>query len=123
MRDNGSAEAQVRKVFAALDALDVPALAALVSDDVHMRLGNSEPVDGKAGFVETAEGFAASIAAIRHEIHSLWAVDDAVIAEGDGHYTRHDGKELTLPCCNTFRVRDNLIADYRVYMDINPVYA
>ena len=123
MQDNGSAAAQVRKAFAALDALDVPALAALVTDDVHTRLGNSEPVDGKAGFVKTAEGFAASIAAVRHEIHSLWAIGDAVIAEMDVHYKRHDGKELTLPCCNTFRVRDNLIADYRVYMDINPVYA
>jgi ketosteroid isomerase-like protein len=123
MRDNGSAEAQVRKVFAALDAFDVPALAALVSDDVRTRLGNSEAVDGKEAFVQTAEGFVASIAAIRHEIHSLWAVDDAVIAEMDVHYRRLDGKELTLPCCNTFRVRDNLIADYRVYMDISPVYA
>jgi ketosteroid isomerase-like protein len=123
MQDNGSAETQVRKVFAALDALDVPALAALVSDDVHMRLGNSEPVDGKEAFVETAEGFAASVAGIRHEIHSLWAVDGALIAEMDVHYKRHDGRELTLPCCNTFRVRDSLIADYRVYMDINPVYA
>jgi ketosteroid isomerase-like protein len=123
MRDNKSAEAQVRKAFAALDALDVPTLAALVSEDVHTRLGNSEPVDGKEAFVKTAEGFAASILSVRHEIYSLWTVEDAVIVEMDVHYRRHDGKELTLPCCNTFRVRDNLIADYRVYMDINPVYA
>jgi ketosteroid isomerase-like protein len=39
------------------------------------------------------------------------------------HYTRLDGAELTLPCCNVFRVRDGAVADYRVYMDIAPVYA
>jgi hypothetical protein len=27
-----------------------------------------------------------------------------------------------LPCCNVFRLRDGFVADYRVYMDINPVY-
>ena len=47
---------------------------------------------------------------------------DAIIAELRVHYTRLDGTELTLPCCNVFRVRDGAVADYRVYMDITPVY-
>jgi len=118
-----SPEEQVRDVFAALDALDVPAMAALVSDDVRMRFGNGELVEGKEAFAQAAEAFAASIAGIRHEIHWLRAVDDAVIAEMDVHYKRLDGSQLTLPCCNTFRVRDGLIADYRIYMDISPLYA
>jgi hypothetical protein len=32
-----------------------------------------------------------------------------------------DGAEPRLPCCNVFRLRDGLVADYRVYMDISPV--
>jgi hypothetical protein len=36
-------------------------------------------------------------------------------------YERHDGTRLTLPCVNVFRLRQGLIADYRVYMDINPL--
>ena len=35
----------------------------------------------------------------------------------------HDGSRLTLPCANVFRLRDGRIADYRIYMDINPVLA
>jgi hypothetical protein len=35
---------------------------------------------------------------------------------------RTDGRELTLPCCNVFRLPDGLVADYRVYVDIGPVY-
>jgi ketosteroid isomerase-like protein len=118
-----SPEEQVRDVFAALDALDVPAMAALVSDDVRMRFGNGDLVEGKEAFVQAGEAFAASIAGIRHEIHWLRAVDDVVIAEMDVHYKRLDGGELTLPCCNTFRVRDGLIVDYRIYMDISPLSA
>jgi ketosteroid isomerase-like protein len=123
MPDVVSPEDQVREVFAALDALDVPAMAALVSDDVRMRFGNGDLVEGREAFVQAGEAFAASIAGIRHEVHTLRVVDDAVIAEMDVHYKRLDGGELTLPCCNTFRVRDGLIVDYRIYMDITPLYA
>ena len=34
-----------------------------------------------------------------------------------------DGGELTSPCCNVVRLRDGLVAHYRVYMDNSPVYA
>jgi hypothetical protein len=33
------------------------------------------------------------------------------------------GDVVTLPCCNVFRLRDGLIAEYRSYIDANPVYA
>ena len=39
------------------------------------------------------------------------------------HYERLDGQRLSLPCANIFRLRDGLIADYRIFMDINPVFA
>jgi ketosteroid isomerase-like protein len=38
-------------------------------------------------------------------------------------YTRLDGGEVTLPCCNVFRIRDGLVAEYRSYIDATPVYA
>jgi ketosteroid isomerase-like protein len=113
----------VRDVFAALDAKDPDALTAHVSEDVRLRLGNQDVVEGKAAFLATSQAFASSINQIRHEIHSLWNVDDVVIAEMDVHYERLDGGRLTLPCCNVFRVRDGLVSDYRIYMDIGPVFA
>ena len=39
------------------------------------------------------------------------------------HYERLDGQKLSLPCCNLFGTRDGRVYDYRVYMDINPVFA
>ncbi|HUE27149.1 MAG TPA: nuclear transport factor 2 family protein [Solirubrobacteraceae bacterium] len=113
----------VRGVFAALDAKDPAAVSARMTDDVRMRLGNADLVEGKAKFHEATTAFVASISAIRHEITSMWSVDDVVIAEMDVHYERLDGRTVTLPCCNVFRVRDGLVSDYRVYLDIGPVYA
>jgi ketosteroid isomerase-like protein len=113
----------VRGVFAALDAQDSAAVTARMTDDVRMRLGNADLVEGKAKFREATAAFVASISAIRHEITSMWSVDDVVIAEMEVDYERLDGRKVTLPVCNVLRVRDGLVSDYRVYLDISPVYA
>jgi hypothetical protein len=36
-------------------------------------------------------------------------------------YERRDGTRLTLPGPDVLRLRHGLIADYRVYMDMNPL--
>jgi ketosteroid isomerase-like protein len=110
-------------IFAAFDAKDVAALAALMTDDVRLQLGNADVVKGKAEFVAALETFFVSVAGFRHTATDVWSDRDTVIAELRVHYTRHDGTGVTLPCCNVFRLRDGAVADYRVYMDINPVYA
>jgi ketosteroid isomerase-like protein len=53
----------------------------------------------------------------------VYSDGDAAIVEFDVHYTRHDGDVVTVPCCNVFRLRDGLIAEYRSYIDATPVYA
>lgn len=110
-------------IFAAFDAKDVPALAELMTDDVRLQIGNADVVNGKAEFVQALEAFVASVAAFRHTVTNVWSEFDSVIAELEVQYTRLDGTELTLPCCNVFRLRDGAVADYRVYMDITPVYS
>jgi ketosteroid isomerase-like protein len=114
---------QLRNMFGAFDAQDVAALAGFVTDDVRLRLGNAEPVEGKPAFVEAVTQFIASVAGFRHEFLNIWSDGDALIAEFDVHYTRLDGGEVTLPCCNVFRVRDGLVAEYRSYIDATPVYS
>jgi ketosteroid isomerase-like protein len=114
---------QLRRVFATFDAQDVSALAEFMTDDVTLRLGNAEPIKGKAGLVDAVDAFLASITAVRHEILRAYTDGETAIVEFDVHYTRHDGDVVTLPCCNVFRLRDGLIAEYRSYMDATPVYA
>ena len=80
-------------MFATFDAKDVSALAAFITDDVRLRLGNAEPVQGKSAFVEAVSAFLASAAGFRHEVLNVWSDGDALIAEFDVHYTRlHGGR-------------------------------
>jgi ketosteroid isomerase-like protein len=112
----------VRSLFEAMDGAAIPAAAALMTDDVHVRFGNGDPIEGRDAFAVSGEQFTASIGSIRHEITYIQNFEDVVVVEMQVHYTRLDAKQLTLPCCNVFRMRDGLVADYRVYMDISPVY-
>ena len=63
------------------------------------------------------------IVGVVHENLMVVCDGDDVIVEFDVHYTRHDGNVVTVPCCNVFRLRDGLIAEYRSYIDATPVYA
>jgi ketosteroid isomerase-like protein len=117
-------EVTIRELFAATDAKDVAANAAYLTEDIELRFGNNEPVIGKVDYEAMSTQFYASLKSLRHEIHSLWTVDDdVVITEMTVHYERLDGQRLSLPCANIFRLRDGLVADYRIFMDVNPVFA
>jgi limonene-1,2-epoxide hydrolase len=107
---------------AALDARDVAKLAALVTDDIRLQFASQPPVEGKEAFIDAVEASLASVSGFQHQIIEAWDVGDAVVLEMTVRYRRLDGTSISLPCCNIFRYSGGLIADYRVYMDIAPVY-
>jgi ketosteroid isomerase-like protein len=124
--DLQSRAAIVRAMFAAVDGRDAEGLIGFLTDDIVLVFAHNAPVEGKQAFDTTNRQFMSAIGGIRHEIHDLWQAaedPDVVIARMTVHYTRLDGSGISLPCCNVFRMRGDLIADYRVYMDINPVFA
>jgi ketosteroid isomerase-like protein len=120
---DAEALAHARAIFEAFDAKDVSALSSLMTDDVRLRLGNAETVEGKSAFAEAVNGFFASVAGFRHDVINVWRDGDTLIAELDVHYIRLDGREVSVPCCNVFRLRNGSVADYRTYIDVTPVYA
>jgi ketosteroid isomerase-like protein len=119
------AEQFIRELFAAVDAGDTERVVGSVTDGVRFRFGSAEPLTGRAALAAASQQFSASIAGLHHEITDLWQPEPGtVVAELRVTYHRHDGSELTLPCCNIFRLSsDGLVEDYRIYMDVNPVFA
>ena len=114
----------VRSLIRAVDAADQNAIATLTATDVHFRFGNADPTDTQSELLAAAQSFRDGIADLHHTILDLWEVGDGmVVALMDVHYRRLDGRELNLPCCNVFGVRDGVVNDYRIYMDVNPVLA
>jgi ketosteroid isomerase-like protein len=114
----------IRTLIGAVDKSDHTTIAALTAKDLHFRFGNSEPTSTQSELIAAAGSFRAAIADLRHTVLDIWEVDDGgVVALFDVYYRRLDGRELNLPCCNIFRVRDGLVSDYLIYMDVNPVLA
>jgi ketosteroid isomerase-like protein len=117
-------ESSIRRLFEAVDRKDTAYLARQFAADITFRFGNADIVEGRLAVLHACEAFLASIAGIRHDIEHLWQVDtDRVVAVMTVHYQRLDGGNLSLPCANTFLVRGGEVSDYRIYMDITPVFA
>jgi ketosteroid isomerase-like protein len=124
--DNQSRATMIRTMYAASDSGDIDGLLSLLADDVVLAFGNADVVHGKAAVEAQARQVTSKLKGVRHEIHDIWhAAEDAdvIIARMTVHYSRLDGTIVSLPCCNIYRMSGDLIADYRIYMDVNPVFA
>jgi ketosteroid isomerase-like protein len=116
----------VRELLAALDAGDIETVQGFLTEDVAFRFGSAEPTVGRAAIAATADTMAGVVASMSHELLTVWTTgesDPAVLCEMAVTYVRHDDSKLTLPCVSVFRVRDGRVADYRIYMDVTPVFA
>jgi ketosteroid isomerase-like protein len=114
----------VRAMFDALDGGDIEQMVRYMTDDVVTTFGNLPELNGKVAFHTMFRDVAKSVSGVRHEIHDLWQVEqdaDVLVARMTVAYTRYDGSTVSLPCCNVFRMRANLVSHYSVYMDITPV--
>jgi hypothetical protein len=60
---------------------------------------------------------------LRHEILTECTDGDLRVLETAVTYTRLDGADVTLPVVSVVGLRDHLVTDYRVYVDLAPVYA
>ena len=38
-------------------------------------------------------------------------------------YTRKDGRKVAVPCVNVFGMEGDKIRDYKIFIDVSPVYA
>jgi limonene-1,2-epoxide hydrolase len=110
-------------LFGAIDAMDVDGLVAHLADDVRFRFGNGAPVTGHEGVRTAVDGFFATIGGLHHELLAQCSDGNTTFLETAVTYTRLDGAEVTLPVVSVLRFDGRLITDYRVHVDLAPVYA
>ena len=115
--------AWVQTLFQALDAFDANTFASFLTEDAIFVFGNADPLKGKLTIRDGVAAFFASIAAIRHDLIETWAVPDAIICRGTVHYTRHNGTQLQVPFANVFKLRNERIQEYLIYIDNTQLYA
>lgn len=111
-------------VLARIDSMDVTESGKLFAEDATMTFGNAEPMVGRDAIEAGIASFFSSIAGLRHRLLNEWCVGPDTIAETAVTYRLHDGKQVTVPAVTIWRARDDgMITDYRVFIDLAPVYA
>jgi ketosteroid isomerase-like protein len=111
------------EVFADVDRMDAKAFASHLADDCLLRFGNADEVVGRDAIEGSIAGFFTTINGISHQIVDQWDVDDTTIIQLEATYTRKDDSQVTLPAVAVWRRGSDLIDDYRIYVDLAPVYA
>ena len=111
------------KLFASIDRMDVESFLAFIAPNGTFRFGSAPPVRGRAAIREAVGGFFESIAGLRHDVQRVVTDDGVAMIEGEATYTRHDGSRISLPFVNVFEFEGTLVSDYRIYIDIGPLYA
>jgi len=122
MTDADTRHARLDDLFAAIDAKDTERFLGFLTDEASFRFGSELAVQGKEAIHSAVGGFFSSIADLRHDLARSVAEDDVVICEGEVTYTRHDSTRITLPFVTVLEFDDEWISDYKIYMDVGPLY-
>jgi hypothetical protein len=123
-----STQHYVADLFDAVDALDATAFAERFTEDGTFRFGNAPAVVGRQQIEESVAGFFSTIRGLKHKIVGVWSgawESGAVTSvETTVTYRRKDATVTdAIPVTSTLRMRGDLIADFRVFADISPVFA
>jgi ketosteroid isomerase-like protein len=110
-------------LFEDIDSMEPDRFAAHLADDVSFRFGNADAVHGRDAVRDVWAGFCETVDGVRHEIVEQFESGDATIAESNVTYTKKDGAQVTVPVVTIYRSGGELIDDYRVFIDLAPLFA
>lgn len=113
----------VQALFGSIDQMDADRMASFLTENVRFRFGNAEPVTGRKEIHDVVAGFFSSIKGLKHRLLKVWQFEDATIIQGEVSYTRKEGRLVTVPFMNLFRLEGSLINEYLIYNDVSPLFA
>ena len=123
MTKSSAASDKAGGMFAAIDSKDAQAFVGFLTDDAVFRFGSAPAVRGREAILAAVDGFFGTIAACSHDVQNTLASGSTLVCEGEVTYRRHDDTEITLPFTDIFEYDGDLISQYKIYIDISPLYA
>lgn len=109
----------IETIFAADQAMDADRFVSVLTDKATMRIGGGSVIEGRDCIrlvvVELFSGFAS----ISHALVQAYDHPQRLIYEAEVTYGLKDGRSLVLPYVNVLRFADDLIDDYRIYIDLS----
>ncbi len=112
-----------RRIFADIDSFDPDRFVAHLTDDVVFRFANNDPAVGRGAVRDAVAGFFSTIDGLTHHVLNVWDVGDTTIAQIDVEYRRKDGKSVVVPNADILVFDGDLVKDWRIYIDLAPVFA
>jgi hypothetical protein len=121
-------DAWMVQIFEAIDSMQAEKFASYFAQESLFRFGNAETVRGPQAIKEANTTFFHSIAKLEHHItgiwHGKWEHGPVVSVEANVTYTRKDGTQTApLPATSTIRIQADKIKEYRIFVDISPLFA
>jgi len=115
----------VRQMFLAGESMHVENFVQFYSADARYQFSNFPVVIGPDGIIGASQDFIKTVKYCVHHVQNLWEIDDStLVCEMTVDYVRkNDLKKVTLPCCDTIRIKDGKVQDLRIFMDIMPIFA
>jgi hypothetical protein len=117
---SGAGVELVERLFGAGKSLDD--YASFFAEDALYRFANHPPIRGRSAIREAAAAFRQRVRGVSHTMQGMWESQNTVVCEMEITYTRLDGKDITVPCCDVFRVHGDQIQEMRVFVDVTPVF-
>jgi ketosteroid isomerase-like protein len=114
---------RVRDIWDTVDKNDPKGFASFLTDDAEFRFNNGPVSVGREDIASGVSDFLELLGGIRHDIRNVWRDGDHVIAQIVTDYTRKDGRVVSVPVIDVFRLRGELIESYPIYGDSSPVFA
>ncbi|HEY4387808.1 MAG TPA: nuclear transport factor 2 family protein [Ktedonobacteraceae bacterium] len=121
-------DAWIVELFETIDAMQAEKFAIYFAEESLFRFGNAVPARGRQAIEEALVPFFSSIAKLEHRItgvwHGEWEHGPVISVEANVIYTRKDGTRTeALPATSTIRMQADKIKDYRIFVDISPLFA
>lgn len=110
-------------LFSAIDSRDTNSFLAYLSDEATFRFGSAPAAQGRETIGAAVDGFFQTIDGSSHTLLNTLAEASTMVCEGDVTYKRLDGNSVTLPFTNVFEMAGDRISEYKIYIDIAPLYA
>lgn len=110
-------------LFVAIDSKHSNTFVDFLTEDAVFRFGSSPAAVGRDNIEAGVSAFFASIDGSSHQIDKVLANGDTLVCEGEVTYTRLDDNEVSVPFVDVFELEGPLIREYKIYIDISPLYA
>ena len=111
------------QLFTDIDSMEPERFSQHLAEDVTMRFGSGAPIHGREAARDAWAGFCEGVDGVSHEHLRRWESDAGTVAEANVTYTKQDGSSVTVPVVTIYTEGDGGIDDYRIFIDLAPLFA